>query len=327
MPALLLDSIYKDHVTTPGHPESPARIDAIREALDSADLVRRTSRLEPREATLDELARAHDPDYVENVLRVIESGADSLAGGDVSICPHSGKVARLAAGGVIAAVDAVCAAGVGTAFCAIRPPGHHATRDRAMGFCIFNSVAIAARHAQSVHGIERIAILDWDVHHGNGTQDIFYEDGAVLFASTHQSPWYPGSGSRGESGERRGAGLTINRPLPAGSGRTAILGTFVDDILPAVRDFKPELILISAGFDSRAGDPLGGFTLADADFADLTTAVREVAQDVCAGRIVSALSRAAIRRPAWPARPRPTSRRFLRRPKRKSWVGWDSKRQ
>lgn len=289
MPALLLDPIFKDHVTAPGHPESPARIDAIQVALDAAGLVKTATRIQPREATLDELARAHDPRTIEAVLRAIESGVDSLANGDVSVCPHSGQIARLASGGVIAGVDAVCAAGTGSAFCAVRPPGHHATTDRAMGFCIFNHVAVAARHAQAVHGIERVAILDWDVHHGNGTQDIFYEDGTVLFASTHQSPWYPGSGARSETGDGPGKGFTINRPLPAGSGRAEILGAFTDDILPAVRKFRPGLILISAGFDSRAGDPLGGFTLTDEDFADLTTAVRDVADDVCAGRIVSAL--------------------------------------
>ncbi len=288
-PYLLLDAVFKKHVTAPGHPESPARIDAIRRAFDAAGIFEKCTCLKPREATLEELARAHDPRYVESVLREIESGVESLAGGDVSICASSGHVARLAAGSAIAAVDAVLRAKTGTAFCATRPPGHHATRDRPMGFCIFNGIAVAARHAQAVHGVERVAILDWDVHHGNGTQDIFYEDGTVLFASTHQSPWYPGSGSRDEIGTGPGQGFTINRPYPAGSGRTEILDAFANDILPAVRKFQPDLILISAGFDSRVGDPLGGFLLNDDDFFDLTTAIRSVATDVCNGRIVSLL--------------------------------------
>lgn len=289
MPALLLDDTFKAHATAPGHPESPARIDAIRDAFQAAGLIRSVTRLATREATLDELARADDSAYIEAVLSEIADGASELAGGDVSVCAASGHVARLAAGGAIAAVDAVCRGTSRTAFCATRPPGHHATPDRAMGFCIFNNVAVAARHAQAVHGVERVAILDWDVHHGNGTQDIFYADGSVLFASTHQSPWYPGTGGIDETGEGPGAGLTLNRPVPSGAGRTEILGMFARDILPAVEAFRPDLILISAGFDSRVGDPLGSLTLTDQDFADLTTTVRETAEKVAGGRIVSLL--------------------------------------
>ncbi len=289
MPALLLDDAFKDHATAPGHPESPARVDAVRAALEAAGLVALATPVTAREATLDELARAHDPAYVAAVLAAIDGGARELAGGDVSVSAASGNVARLATGGAIAAVDAVCSGGSRTAFCATRPPGHHATADRAMGFCIFNHVAVAARHAQAAHGIERVAILDWDVHHGNGTQDIFYADGTVLFASTHQSPWYPGSGSRYETGDGPGIDRTINRPFPAGAGRDEIFTAFERDILPAVRAFQPGLILVSAGFDSRVGDPLGGFKLTDEDFSDLTLAVRETAEAICDGRVVSVL--------------------------------------
>ncbi len=289
MPALLLDDTFRLHATAPCHPESPARIDSIRQAFDAGGLSKSATPLAAREASLDELARAHDPAYVETVLRRIRSGIDELAGGDVSVCAASGHVARLAAGGAIAAVDAVCSGSSQTAFCATRPPGHHATPDRAMGFCIFNNVAVAARHAQATHGIERVCILDWDVHHGNGTQDIFYRDGTVLFASTHQSPWYPGTGQRSETGEGAGAGLTLNHPFAAGAGRAEIVGAFQTEILPAVRDFRPDLILISAGFDSRAGDPLGSLLLDDRDFVDLTTAVRDTATAICGGRVVSIL--------------------------------------
>jgi acetoin utilization deacetylase AcuC-like enzyme len=283
--ALLLDPVYKEHETEWDHPEAPERMDALIESLDGFDALR----IGPRAATFDEVCRAHDPRYIENVLATIESGAGWLADGDVRVCRRSGKIALLAAGGVIEAVDAVMAGKADNAFCAVRPPGHHATAAQAMGFCIFNNIAIAARHAQAAHGVERVAILDWDVHHGNGTQDIFYEDGTVLFCSTHQSPWYPGTGAANESGEGAGANLTINRPFRSGAGMAEIGGAFLNDFLPAMRKFRPQLILLSAGFDSRAGDPLGQFRLSDADFAILTGAVLDVAADVCENRVVSTL--------------------------------------
>lgn len=289
MTALVLDPIYKAHETAWDHPESPERLDAIEDAFRQSGLLDRVSCLSPQPAALEQITRAHDPTYAAEVLRTIADGEPWLAGGDVSVCRRSGEIALLAAGGAIAAVDAVLSGCAANAFCAVRPPGHHATADEAMGFCIFNNVAVAARHAQEVHGIERVAILDWDVHHGNGTQDIFYSDGSVLFCSTHQSPWYPGTGAAGECAIGPGEGLTINRPFRAGAAMPEIGGAFVDDFLPAVRAFQPGLILISAGFDSRVGDPLGEFRLTDADFATLTRAVLETAQSVCDGRVVSVL--------------------------------------
>ena len=187
------------------------------------------------------------------------------------------------------AVDGVIAGTWRNAFCAVRPPGHHATPDRGMGFCLFNNVAIAARYAQDRHGLERIAIVDWDVHHGNGTQDIFYENGSVFFFSTHQSPWYPGTGAKDETGAGAGRGSTLNVPLPAGSGIREIGAAFRGPFMEKMRDFKPDLILVSAGFDSRLGDPLGHFTLSDEDFATLTALLLELADTHAGGRLVSVL--------------------------------------
>jgi acetoin utilization deacetylase AcuC-like enzyme len=284
--ALLLDDFLTRHVTEVGHPESPARLMVIRKALESLENV---AVFASRRAELAEVTLCHDADYVESVLQLIASGETQLAGGDVSVCEESGEVALHAVGGVIDVLDAVLGGRVHNAFCAVRPPGHHATPAAAMGFCLFNNVAIAARHAQKHHGLNRVAIVDWDVHHGNGTQEIFYSDGSVLFFSTHQWPWYPGTGHFSETGEGKGVGLTINCPLPAGSGRKEILGAFRERLLPALEDFRPELLLISAGFDSRAGDPLGYFLLTDGDFADLTDMLLDFAARVCHDRVLSVL--------------------------------------
>lgn len=284
--ALVLDDLLTHHRTAPGHPECPERLIAIRKSLESLTpaLVLPSSRAEMSDITL-----CHDPRYVENVLKLIEEGETELAGGDVSVSQESGEIALRAAGGVIDAVDAVLTKRVDNAFCAVRPPGHHARPAAAMGFCLFNNVAIAARHAQKQHGIERVAIVDWDVHHGNGTQEIFYKDDSVFFFSTHQSPWYPGTGAKDETGEGKASGLTINRPFPSGAGRAEILGAFSDTLLPALKTFQPGLIMISAGFDSRAGDPLGQFRLTDEDFREMTRQLLDSAASLCHGRLVSVL--------------------------------------
>jgi acetoin utilization deacetylase AcuC-like enzyme len=175
------------------------------------------------------------------------------------------------------------------AFCAIRPPGHHASRDRGMGYCLFNNVAIAARYLQKKHKIEKVLIIDWDVHHGNGTQDIFFEDGSVFFFSTHQWPWYPWTGSAEETGSGKGEGTTLNVPLPAGSGDKDLIAAFENKLRPAARAFKPDAILISAGFDSRTGDPLGRFRVTDAGYQRLTQILLEIAQENAEGRLISSL--------------------------------------
>jgi acetoin utilization deacetylase AcuC-like enzyme len=286
--ALLLDPVYKQHVPGPGHPERPERYDAIVAALEREGLVKSLDRIGVRPVTEDEIAMCHAREYIAVVKRDFARGASDLSTGDTAIGPKSLDVAVRAAGGVLNAVDAVMDGRVKNAFCAVRPPGHHATPVRGMGFCIYNNIAIAARYAQKKHGVERVLIADWDVHHGNGTQDIFYDDGSVFFFSTHQSPWYPGTGDSGETGEGKGKGATMNCPLPAGS-RNEIVDAFRRRLVPAAEAFKPDLVMISAGFDSRAGDPLGRFRLTDDDFADLTRILLDVAEKHAGSRVVSVL--------------------------------------
>jgi len=289
MTGLVLADAYGEHLTGPGHPEQPARVGAIVERLRADGLFARARRIEPQAAADEAILRCHTADYLQIVTEDVAAGERRLSTGDTSISARSLEVARLAAGGVIAAVDAVVTGEVANAFAVVRPPGHHATPGRGMGFCLFNNVAIAARHAQAVHGIRRVLVADWDVHHGNGTQDIFYEDCSVLFFDTHQHPLYPGTGLASETGRNAGAGLSINCPFPAGSGRNEIVGAFRDRLLPAAASFKPDLVLVSAGFDSRIDDPLGGFALTDDDFAELTGLLREIADTHAGGRIVSTL--------------------------------------
>ncbi|MFN7925041.1 MAG: histone deacetylase [Bryobacteraceae bacterium] len=285
--ALLLDPLYKLHDTGPGHPETAARYDAVSEALKP--LARNTVAIKPREANEDEIALCHARAYIARAKRDIAAGLDQLSTGDTSVCPASFDVAVKATGGVLNAVDAVVAGKASNAFCAVRPPGHHATPARGMGFCVFNNIAVAARYAQKKHGAARVLIADWDVHHGNGTQDVFYSDGSVLFMSTHQHPWYPGTGMRDERGEGKAEGRILNYPLPAGSGRAEILAVFQHDLMKAADEFKPDLIMISAGFDSREGDPLGRFRLTDTDFRDLTLTLMEIADKHSKGKLVSVL--------------------------------------
>jgi len=285
MTGLAADPVCKEHITGPGHPEQPARFDAAVGALHGLTLVP----ISPRLANHDELALCHTRQYIQLAEREIFEGFHELSTGDTVISPKSLDAALRATGGALNAVDAIVEKRISNAFSIGRPPGHHANAVRGMGFCIFNTVAIAARYAQKKHGVGRVLIADWDVHHGNGTQDIFYTDGKVFFFSTHQSPWYPGTGARSERGEGAGQGMTLNCPFPAGSGRKEILGAFQEQLLAAAEEVKPEFVLISAGFDSRAGDPLGNFLLTDNDFADLTRVMREIADKHAGGRLLSVL--------------------------------------
>ncbi len=289
--ALFLDDsgVCTAHETGENHPERPSRLTFIQKQLERDGVLATAPRLPARDATDAELALAHTEAYVALAVSEIESGASMLSTGDTNVCPATLPAARRSCGGVLAAVDDVVAGRHRRAFCAGRPPGHHATVNRGMGFCVFNNIAVAARYAQRKHGLAKVAIVDWDVHHGNGTQDIFYHDGSVFFFSSHQSLWYPGTGMREEVGMGKGRGQTMNRPFPAGTGGPTLRKAFTDDLLPALDAFKPDLVMISAGFDSRLDDPLGQFRLHDEDFAELTTLLREIADRHAQGRLISVL--------------------------------------
>lgn len=287
---LLIDRNFCDHHPGTGHPEAPGRIEAILSELEGTSLIKSCPSIKERALTNDEALLAHTDGYLKTVLKEIDGKSSGiLTTGDTHFGPASLTVARHAAGGLLNAVDGVVGGAFDNAFCAVRPPGHHATKNRGMGFCIFNNAAIAARYAKEQYGLERIVIIDWDVHHGNGTQDIFYEDSSVFYFSTHQHPWYPGTGSKDETGIGRGAGTTLNIPLPAGCGMEDIGAAFRGSFTEKMKEFKPEFVIISAGFDSRLGDPLGNFTLTDKNFATLTKILMDIAGEFAAGRLVSVL--------------------------------------
>jgi acetoin utilization deacetylase AcuC-like enzyme len=286
---LVVNGICRSHVPGLGQPESPQRYDAVLAALQKAPYFPRLRQLHSRAATAEEVLACHEQSYVLKAQSEIQSGAQKLSTGDTYVCAESLKAAYCSAGAACVGVDAVLGGQAKNAFCLIRPPGHHATKQRGMGFCIFNNAAIAARYAQQRHQLGRVLIIDWDVHHGNGTQDIFYEDDTVFYFSTHQAAWYPWTGAADETGQGKGRGYTLNCPLPRGAGRNEFLAAFQGQLGPAVNRFKPELILISAGFDARIGDPLGRLALTDEDYVELTGLVMEMARQHCGGRLVSLL--------------------------------------
>ena len=281
--------IYLRHETGAAHPEQPERLTAIVERLTRDGLLEKLTRIEPRPADERSLTTVHTPAHIAQLKQLYARG-DRFAGTrDTPISESSYTVAVAAVGGVLAAVDAVVAGEVRNAFCAVRPPGHHATRDRAMGFCLLNNVAIAARYVQQKHTLKRVLIVDWDVHHGNGTQEAFYDDADVFYFSVHQYPFYPGTGSADERGTGPGEGLTLNVPLPAGSGDREFQQALTDKLLPAAQQFRPDFVLISAGFDAHENDLLGGMRVTTGGFAELTRIVTRLADEQCEGRIVSVL--------------------------------------
>lgn len=281
------DPRYEAHDPGPGHPESAQRYRVLAEAL--AAFPEPILRLPGRCATDKEICLAHTPKYLREVREDVESYADSLRTGDTAICAHSLDVAMHASGAVLAAVDAVMSGQVSKAFCAIRPPGHHASASRGMGFCIFNHVAIAAKYLLKHHRLHRIAIVDWDVHHGNGTEEIFISDPAVFYLSLHQWGIYPFTGDPEHRGRGAGLGYNLNLPLPAHSTGETALQLWDSQAAPALRAFRPEFILISAGFDARVGDPLGGLLWSDDTFAALTTRCTALADEFSHDRLVSLL--------------------------------------
>jgi acetoin utilization deacetylase AcuC-like enzyme len=286
--ALIYDPLYLRHETG-YHPENAERLRAITEALDAdKELPGRIKNVLPVSAADEDILRCHGEQLLAQVRTSCERSRPFLDL-DTVICPHSFKVAKLAAGAAITAVDEVFKGESQNAFAYVRPPGHHATANRAMGFCLFNNAAIGARYAQARYGAERVLIIDWDVHHGNGTQDIFYKDPTVFYFSTHQYPYYPGTGAKSETGEGKGEGTTLNIPLHEGTSARAHRQAFSEALQAIERDFPPDLIIISAGFDSGLGDPLGGLSLEDADFAEMTKEVMEMADRHAQGRLVSLL--------------------------------------
>jgi acetoin utilization deacetylase AcuC-like enzyme len=286
--ALISSSDCGRHDTGWGHPEHPGRLRAIPRALrDDPELFARTTHVEARHASVDELAIAHDREYVAAVRRLTESGGGRLDP-DTVVSEGSWDAATAAAGAVLDGVDFAFGDGSGPrrSFCAVRPPGHHAVRARAMGFCLFVNVAIGAHYARQRHGAERVLIVDWDVHHGNGTQALVEEERDIRFVSMHQWPWYPGTGAADDRGPHNSV---WNLPMPPGLAPQVYVDAFQGAIDEATADFIPDVVFISAGFDSLAGDPLGGFTLELEHVQGLTRFVVERAERWCAGRVVSAL--------------------------------------
>lgn len=288
--AIIHHPIYEKHDTGIGHPEASARYRVIMDALRADEnLWKSLVEIAPEKAPRGTIQAAHAKEHFKRVEEAFANGLDRLDA-DTAISFHSFDAALFAAGGACAAVDAVMRGEVKNAFAAVRPPGHHATGEHAMGFCIFNNAAIAARYAQNTYReVERVAIIDWDVHHGNGTQGIFYSEPRVFFFSMHQYPWYPGTGSRGETGQGRGLGSTLNVPIKAFTKADEQKRMFESAIEEISRAMKPDLIIISAGFDAHLDDPLGQLRLEDTDFVSMTRTVKQWADDVCGGRIISCL--------------------------------------
>ncbi|SLN34471.1 histone deacetylase family protein [Pseudooctadecabacter jejudonensis] len=279
--ALVTHKAGYDHVTPPGHPEQVARLDAVLGALEGMDLT-------PVEAPLaadDDILRCHPKAHIEAIRAAAPSDGWRSLDADTHMSVGTLEAAFRAAGGGLRAVDLVMAGDASNAFVAMRPPGHHAERETAMGFCFFGNVAIAAKHALEFHGLSRVAIVDFDVHHGNGTQDLVEEDARILFCSSHQMPLYPGTGAAHETG----VGNVLNVPLADGAGSAAFRAAWEDQVIPRLEAFKPELLIISAGFDAHADDPLAGMMLKDDDFAWVTGRLCDVADALCGGRVVSCL--------------------------------------
>jgi acetoin utilization deacetylase AcuC-like enzyme len=295
--ALVYDPLFLEHLTPGNHPDQPERLRAVIEVLESLNWMEREGllHLAPRAASVEELALIHTPAYIQHVQHAAARAAREEARGgrasqpfatDTYVSAKSYEAAIYAAGAPLTAIDAVLQGTVNNAYCLVRPPGHHALADSAMGFCLFNNVAIAARYAIEQHGLERVMIIDYDVHHGNGTQDAFYADPRVLYFSTHQSPFYPGTGASDERGTDAALGTTVNVPLPAQTDFGPYEAVFRQVMAPIADRFDPQLILVSAGFDAHWSDPLGQMYLSTAAFAKLNEIILNLANSLCGGRLV-----------------------------------------
>jgi acetoin utilization deacetylase AcuC-like enzyme len=285
---IVRDPAYLKHVAGDHHPESPERLSRIYEMLEELGPSLNIREIPARNATQAEISAVHDPRYVSHIASTA-GRSETLLDPDTGACSDSWDAASRAVGGLLNLLDAVMAGGVRNGFALVRPPGHHAERRRAMGFCLFNNVALAARHALNEHGMERVAIVDWDLHHGNGTQNAFYDDARVLFVSAHQYPHYPGTGGIREVGQGPGEGFTVNIPLPPGIGDIEYATVFHAIVAPVLEAFRPQLILVSAGFDAHAKDPLGGLNLTEEGYEQMVQMLMHLAAEFCSDRLVLTL--------------------------------------
>ncbi len=288
---LVTDERYRLHDTGPGHPERADRLVAIDKRLDADGLLKRTERIKPTPAQIDTIALIHDRDYIDRVRVECGKRLEFIDTPDSAVCAKSYEIALLAVGGLLGLVDAVATGKCVNGFAAVRPPGHHAERNRSMGFCLFNNIAIAARHLQKKQKVPKVLILDWDVHHGNGTQHSFEQDATVFYCSFHQHPstCYPGTGWPHETGKGAGAGTVLNLPMSPGLGNDAYREAFEKQFLPAANKFKPDFVLVSAGFDAHARDPLASMNLTVEGFNYMLRATLDLADKHCGGRVVSVL--------------------------------------
>lgn len=289
--ALALEPVFRRHIPSPEHPESVNRYDAIHAILQAEGLTTECIPVPVTPASDDVICLIHSPEYLTRIEEACKSGQSTVDSPDVEICIDSAMVARSAVGACCNAIDLICRNQVKNAFIAARPPGHHAEKDRAMGFCLFNSASIAARYAQETYAINKVFILDWDVHHGNGTQHIFDDDPTIYYCSLHTHPavYYPGTGYADEIGSDAGRGFTLNLPLEPNTSERDYISIFEKSVLPAFEVFNPDLLIISAGFDAHQADPIGNQLLTTESFRTLTRLTRDVADSICGGKVLSVL--------------------------------------
>jgi acetoin utilization deacetylase AcuC-like enzyme len=288
---LVYDEQYLRHRPGEWHPERPARLEAIIQRLQDIGLLEELTLIRPYQAPIPWIEKLHDPDYIKRFQTACEKGYTIFGVPDCGISPESFDIALLAVGGVFAAVENVMSGTVQNAFCAVRPPGHHAEHNRALGFCFFNNIALGAVYLLENYGLERVAIIDWDVHHGNGTQHLFESDPRVFYLSLHEDPssCYPGTGRRQEEGKGKGKGFTLNLPMPGGSGDKEYLQALEQEGLPRLREFAPQFVLISAGFDAHEDDPLAHQNLSRDAYQKMGEMLFQLAQDQAEGRLISVL--------------------------------------